>query len=43
MGKRWKKVHLVALVEDPNGEQIIRDLVVPVENIIKKSRSLETT
>ncbi len=42
-GKDGRKYILVALVEDPNGEQIIRDLVVPVENIIKKSRSLETT
>jgi beta-lactamase class A len=42
-GKDGRKYILVALIEDPNGEQIIRDLVVPVENIIKKSRSLETT
>ena len=42
-GKDGRKYILVALVEDPNGEQIIRDLVVPLENIIKKSRSLETT
>ncbi|MBW2960527.1 serine hydrolase [Mesonia aestuariivivens] len=42
-GKDGRKYIVVALIEDPNGEQIIRDLIVPVENIIKKSRSLETT
>lgn len=31
---------LVALVDDANGEQIIRDLVRPVEKVLKKSLSL---
>lgn len=42
-GKDGRKYILVALIEDANGEQIIRDLVEPIEKIIKKSRSLETT
>lgn len=42
-GKGGRRYILVALVEDANGEQIIRDLVVPVEKVIKKSLSLETT
>ncbi len=28
---------LVALIDDPNGEQIIRDLVKPMERVLKKS------
>ncbi|QWX82694.1 serine hydrolase [Cellulophaga sp. HaHaR_3_176] len=31
---------LVALIDDPNGEQIIRDLVKPVEKVLKKRISL---
>ena len=31
---------MVALVDDPNGEQIIRNLVVPVEKIIKNNFDL---
>ncbi|UZO80268.1 class A beta-lactamase-related serine hydrolase [Aquimarina sp. ERC-38] len=31
---------LVALIEDSYGEQIIRDLVVPLEKVMKKSRSI---
>ena len=31
-----RKYILVALIDDPNGEQIIRNLVVPVEKILKK-------
>ncbi|MDT0295676.1 serine hydrolase [Mesonia ostreae] len=42
-GKDGRKYILVALIEDANGEQIIRDLVEPIEKVIKKSRSLETT
>ncbi|WP_233357681.1 serine hydrolase [Haloflavibacter putidus] len=42
-GKDGRKYIIVALIEDANGEQIIRDLVEPIEKIIKKSRSLETT
>ncbi|WP_047545838.1 serine hydrolase [Psychroserpens sp. Hel_I_66] len=30
---------LVALVDDPNGEQIIRSLVVPVEKVINKAKT----
>ncbi len=33
---------LVALIDDPNGEQIIRDLVKPVEKVLKKSIPLVT-
>ncbi|WGK63972.1 serine hydrolase [Croceiramulus getboli] len=35
-----RKYILVALLEDNKGEQIIRNLVVPIENALKKSRSL---
>ena len=42
-GKDGRKYILVALIEDAGGEQIIRDLVEPIEKVIKKSRSLETT
>lgn len=35
-----RKYILVALIDDSHGEQIIRDLVVPLEKAIKKSRSL---
>ncbi len=31
---------LVALVNDPNGESIIRNLVLPLENVLKKSRTV---
>lgn len=31
---------LVALIDDPNGEQIIRDLVKPVEKVLLKGKSL---
>ncbi len=31
---------LVALIDDSHGEQIVRDLVIPVEKAMKKSRSL---
>ena len=31
-----RKYILVALIDDANGEQIIRDLVVPVEKVLKK-------
>lgn len=31
---------LVALVDDPHGEQIIRDLVKPVQNVIRKKHRL---
>lgn len=33
---------LVALIDDANGEQIIRDLVKPVERVLKKSITLVT-
>ncbi|MFD2432535.1 serine hydrolase [Mesonia maritima] len=42
-GKDGRKYIVVALIQDERGEQIIRDLIVPVEKVIKKSRSLETT
>jgi beta-lactamase class A len=42
-GEDDRKYILVALVDDPNGEQIIRNLVVPVEKIIKKLRSFENS
>ena len=42
-GEDGRKYILVALVDDPNGEQIIRNLVVPVEKIIKKLRSFENS
>ncbi|WP_148782066.1 serine hydrolase [Aquimarina intermedia] len=35
-----RKYILVALLEDSLGEQIIRSLVVPLEKVLKKSRSL---
>ena len=35
-----RKYILVALVDDNSGEQIVRDLVVPLEKVMKKSRSL---
>lgn len=34
---------MVALLEDPNGELIIRNLVVPLENVLKISSSLPCT
>jgi len=39
-GDNGRRYILVALVEDPNGEQIIRNLVFPVEKAIQKSRTL---
>lgn len=39
-GEDGRKYILVALVEDPNGEQIIRNLVFPVEKALQKSRTL---
>ena len=39
-GDNGRKYILVALVEDPNGEQIIRNLVFPVEKALQKSRTL---
>ncbi len=33
---------VVALVDDPNGEQIIRDLIKPVEKVLKKGIPLAT-
>lgn len=35
-----RKYILVALIDDSLGEQIVRDLVVPLEKVMKKSRSL---
>ncbi|TVZ51302.1 serine hydrolase [Dokdonia sp. Hel_I_53] len=35
-----RKYILVALVDDNRGEQIVRDLVIPLEKVMKKSRSL---
>lgn len=35
-----RKYILVALIDNESGEQIIRDLVVPLEKVMKKSRSL---
>tara|TARA_R100000935_G_scaffold44696_2_gene67607 strand:+ start:27623 stop:28525 length:903 start_codon:yes stop_codon:yes gene_type:complete len=35
-----RKYILVALIDNALGEQIIRDLVVPLENVMKKSRTL---
>ena len=32
---------IVALIDNNSGEKIIRDLVVPLENVMKKARSLE--
>jgi len=31
---------MVALIDNDYGEQIIRDLVVPLEKVIKKARTL---
>lgn len=42
-GEDGRKYILVALVDDPNGEQIIRNLVVPVEKVIKKLRGFENS
>lgn len=42
-GDDGRKYILVALVDDPNGEQIIRNLVVPVEKVIKKLRVFENS
>lgn len=39
-GEDGRKYILVALVEDPNGEQIIRNLVFPVEKALENSRTL---
>ena len=36
-----RKYILVALVENANGETIIRNLVKPLENVLKKSRTLK--
>ncbi len=33
---------IVALIDDANGEQIIRDLVLPIEKVLKKDISLAT-
>lgn len=35
-----RKYILVALIDDARGEQIVRDLVIPLEKVMKKSRSL---
>ena len=35
-----RKYILVALIEDAQGEQIVRDLVIPLEKAMKKSRAL---
>lgn len=35
-----RKYILVALIDDSHGEQIIRDLVIPLEKVLKNSRSL---
>ncbi|MFT6601915.1 MAG: beta-lactamase class A [Dokdonia donghaensis] len=35
-----RKYILVALIEDTQGEQIVRDLVIPLEKAMKKSRAL---
>ena len=42
-GEDGRRYILVALVDDPNGEQIIRNLVVPVEKVIKKLRTFENS
>lgn len=34
-GPVWRRYILVALIEDPNGEQILRDLIPAVEEILK--------
>lgn len=36
IGDQWRKYILVALVEDPNGEQIIRSIITDVEDILKR-------
>jgi beta-lactamase class A len=36
-----RKYILVALVDNANGESIIRNLVKPLENVLKKSRTLK--
>jgi beta-lactamase class A len=35
-----RKYILVALVDNDRGEQIIRDLVIPLEKVINKARTL---
>lgn len=35
-----RKYVMVALIDDSRGEQIIRDLVIPLEKVMKKSRTL---
>ena len=35
-----RKYILVALIDDSQGEQIVRDLVIPLEKAMKKSRAL---
>ena len=35
-----RKYILVALIDNDLGEQIIRDLVIPLEKVMKKSRTL---
>ncbi|MFH1007925.1 MAG: serine hydrolase [Candidatus Latescibacterota bacterium] len=37
-GPVWRRYIVVALIEDPNGEQILRDLILTVEEVLK-SRS----
>lgn len=38
-GDEWRKYILVALIEDPNGEMIIRNLLPTVEEILKPGKS----
>ena len=37
IGDKWRSYILVALVDDPGGEQIMRDLAVKVDNLLDKS------
>lgn len=41
-GDEERRYIIVALIDDPNGEQIIRDLVKPVEKVLKKGIPLAT-
>jgi beta-lactamase class A len=34
-GPEWRRYILVALVEDPNGEEILRTLIPEVESVLK--------
>ena len=34
-GTQWRRYIIVALVEDPSGEKICRDLVLTIENVLK--------